>query len=137
MARAAAMAVVAGLLVSTGSALADEADEKAKLARELVALQMSAEQWKGMMDAMTSPLAGKARLSLTQAITYQEVSDFTLGLYVKNYSKDELQQLVTFHGSEVGRKASRLAPEIMKDTMGWIATKVPPRATSAAPKKTP
>lgn len=121
--------------VSTPTARADEAS-KEKIISEILDITQSEEMLDQMFETMTGQMADimKAQgleVSLERKTildeTWMEVSrelkkgfrPLTSRLWAKYYTEEELQQLLVFYRSDVGRKSIETAPQIMQESMAW------------------
>lgn len=133
-------------LALSSVAVADEASHREAALRVLEASQVkkSLEQIQGMFEGMLSqqmgtvevPPEGKAELEAMQAemsslmsdlLTWEELSEFTVTTYVEFFSEEELNELTDFYKSELGQKLIERQPEIMQKSMQWAQTKVQER----------
>lgn len=127
-------------------AVADEASHREAAVRVIEAsqVQKSLEQIQGMFEGMLSqqmgalevPSEGKAAFEAMQAemsslmsdlLTWEELSEFTVTTYVEFFSEEELNELTDFYKSELGQKLIERQPEIMQKSMQWAQTKVQER----------
>lgn len=127
------------LLAVPALAAAPAHEDAAKVAASLAQLTLPHAQWDRMMKAMNEQLSQnlaaqghalppeqQAQLvaELQKMVDYQEMSDFLAGLFLKYYSVDEMHQLDAFYRSPVGKKALQIQPELMRDTMGFVQTRI-------------
>jgi uncharacterized protein len=121
------IAVAVGLTLVPARAWAAEASDKEKLAlaRQLQAMSYSKDTYLKMVEGMSSQLPEEARADFAAILpTYQELSDFQMGLFVKYYTDTELKQLVKFYSSPTGKKALEVMPEVMQDVQGMVMSRL-------------
>jgi uncharacterized protein len=119
--------IAACLSLTPGRAsAADSADkEKLALARQLQNMSYSKETYQKMVDGMAAQLPEEARADFAGILpSYQELSDFQMGLFVKYYTDAELKQLVKFYASPTGKKALEVMPEVMQDVQGMVMSRL-------------
>lgn len=119
--------VAACLSLAPGRASAAEAGDKEKLAlaRQLQAMSYSKDTYQKMVEGMSSQLPEDARTEFAAILpSYQELSDFQMGLFVKYYTDTELKQLVKFYSSPTGKKALEVMPEVMQDVQGMVMSRL-------------
>lgn len=113
-----------GLFGSMGTAYAD-ADRKTTM--ELVQLVTPKETYRGIVDQMTKQMLASMRQSgatlppdvdkkmgqvIEIALPYEDLATWTVDIYVTRFTTDEIKQLIAFYKTPVGRKASKMIPEI-------------------------
>ena len=118
-------------------------DRTAAKARELAMLVLPQDSWNKiqagaaqsvMMQIATedqragksvpADLAPRVRKAMDGVFSYSEMIDLQTGLLVKYYSASELDQLLRFYRSPVGKKTIRVMPEIQQDVMGIVMSKL-------------
>lgn len=57
----------------------------------------------------TESKMGKA---VVEALPYNDLANWTVDVYATRFTTDEIRQLITFYKTPVGKKASRMLPEI-------------------------
>jgi hypothetical protein len=62
--------------------------------------------------------------AVDEMLPYQEMCDFLAGVLVKYYSVDEMRQLAAFYRSPLGKKALQIQPDLSRDTMAFVQTKL-------------
>ncbi len=106
-------------------ARADETKDKADAARRVIAISFSPETYQKNCDAVSAQLPAELRPELAKILpTYQEITDFQLGLFVKYYSASELKELLNFYTSPTGKKTVMVMPEITADVQGFVTTRL-------------
>jgi len=116
---------VASVGAATRSEGAEDAADKAGVARKLVAVTYTPETYKKMVDGMAAQLPPDLRADFAGIMMpYQELADLQTGLFVKYYSTAELQQLLKFYTSPLGKKTLEVMPEVMQDAQGVVMARV-------------
>lgn len=134
-----------GLLLSSAAAglptaaVAAEKADNSSVAAKLSRIMLPKSTWDQMLEAIEASqlqmieqvargadaeagkkAMAKARESIARIMPYEEMIDLQAGLLAKYYTAAELQELVKFYGSPLGKKSLQLAPEMMKDVMGVL-----------------
>jgi len=111
-------------------------DDMNKLAVELARSVMTAEQFKASMSAMVEQSAqslpdtpegarDEFKIAMAKILpSYEESIDFTAGLLVKYYDRDELKELAAFYRSPLGQKSIKIMPELQRDSMGFMTERL-------------
>jgi len=130
---------------ATPASAAEPAKAAAKqetLAVRLARLTIPEKQWNEVLDAIESSQAQmlaqlpgsesehaqKAIASMQRKVRalmpYAEMLDLQAGLFAKYYTEPELQELYRFYESALGRKTLQLTPEITRDVMAAVQTRM-------------
>jgi len=132
-------AAVASALVLVAAVPCLAAEDHNKLAADLAKLTLSQEQWDKTMTAMQEqmaqamaargPKASPEEVALLmeeirKLVPYGEMCDLMAGLLAKYYTDDELKALTGFYKSPLGQKALRIMPDVMRDAMGAMQSKL-------------
>ncbi|MBI1735797.1 MAG: DUF2059 domain-containing protein [Candidatus Rokubacteria bacterium] len=149
------VAVVVSCAVAAGEAGA-QGDTRLALARDLARLlvedparrSIEDQVGAGMMQAMGSTLEGRlnrrlleiewqalagiVRRFIAEALPPQVTEELAAEVYARHFDERELDQLLAFQRSPVGRKAWRLSPVIARDTAEAVDREM--RRSPAAPR---
>ena len=131
------LAALATILIvaSLPKARADEAS-KDKIISEILDITRSEEMLDQMFETMSGQMADMMKaqgvevdLEMKTILdeTWREVigelkkgfRPLTSRLWAKYFTEEELEQLLVFYQSEVGRKSIETAPQIMQESMAW------------------
>jgi len=120
-------------LLAAGSAVAEEPNEEA-LALELMALSGGA----GVAEQTVALLAQQMRpayplvpeetwVEVFSAIDPDEVRGLMAQVYTRHFTREELEELIAFYQSPIGKRLVELLPIVMQDSMmagaQWTDTK--------------
>lgn len=93
---------------------------------------VDAEEGAALMKELGPVLSEEyAKLLPKMMPSYQEMADLQAGILAKHYTADELQKLLEFYQSPVGKKAVRIMPEVTQDAMGWMQRQMMDRMPAA------
>jgi hypothetical protein len=133
--------LVVALLILSAPALAaaPKSSDAAPIAAKLAKQTLTEKRWNQMVQAMDEQMSQgfaqhgqalsaeeleKLKTEMHQLLNYQEMTDFLAGVLLKYYTADEMKQLEAFYRSPVGQKALDLQPEVMRDSMGFVQSKL-------------
>ena len=134
-------AILPLLVVAAGCAAHKEPYSRASL-REAMRVVTPPDRYDALLDAIykgllgavdaqgkaVPPNAAEVYKELTRsAMPYEEVLEWSADAYEKNFSPEELQDLIAFYKSPVGAKIGQRSPEIIGDLMQRIRETVVPR----------
>lgn len=103
------------------------ADADRKVTMELVQLVTPQETYKAMIEQMTKQMLGSMQQSgakvppgtdtkmgqaVSEVLPYDDLANWTVDVYVKRFTTEEIKQLIVFYKTPVGKKASKMIPEI-------------------------
>jgi uncharacterized protein len=121
----ASIAVAVCLSLAPAKGVAAEGSDKAALARQLQGMSYSKQTYQKMVDGMSSQLPEDARADFAAILpSYQELSDFQMGLFMKYYTESDLRALVKFYTSPTGKKSLEVMPEVMQDVQAMVMSRL-------------
>jgi len=98
--------------------------EKEKLARELMKMTGSDTIGNQLLGALTAQIKqsypsvpDSVWSEIQQSVTGQEIVDLLIPQYTRNFSAAELQQLIDFYKTPVGKKFIAKLPEITQESL--------------------
>jgi uncharacterized protein len=133
---------VGGIAGIGGRALAD-AD--ASVTMQLVKLVTPPETYQAMTEQMTKQMIAsmqqsgakfppdaesKLKQAVMEALPYDDITSWTVEIYVTRFTTDEIKQLIAFYQTPIGRKSARLLPELS----GEVGKKMGPVITQRLPE---
>ena len=124
--------------------------EQRALATELVQLVQSETTYQATLDRMTDQMipsmeaqakaTGRAlpddfrkrfKAVLLEVLPYQELVEWSSGLYAERFTASELRELIAFYQTPLGRKISLFLPELMGEVGKKTAAMMPSRLPAA------
>ncbi len=142
------LCLVAGL-VGYGASAAQAGEAERKVALDLVRLVTPRESYEAMIKQMINQMIPamkaqgsqfppnveeKMRKAITEAISYDEVIDWTADVYANRFSVGELRELIGFYKTPLGRKLAKLMPDISGEAGRKMGTIIPQRLPAAMKK---
>lgn len=55
---------------------------------------------------------------MQEEMSWEKIKEPTIDIYVRNFSEEEVQGLIEFYGSDVGKSMIRKMPVVMQESMG-------------------
>ena len=145
MKRLSAIIFLAALSLSIKPALADDASARV-LAAKVIDLVSNKDMMRSNLEAMMNgnienmqhhglPQEGvdAVRAAISKwydaEINFNDIQPKIVDIYVKNFSEDDLKQLLAFYQSPIGQKAIKTMPTVMREgamvTQDYTNTKIP------------
>jgi len=121
------------------------ADADASVTMQLVKLVTPLETYQAMAEQMTKQMMAsmqqsgakfppdaesKLKQAVMEALPYDDITNWTVEIYVTRFTTDEIKQLIAFYQTPVGKKSARLLPELS----GEVGKKMGPVITQRLPE---